>query len=219
VIPERVFALPGTTAVQETTFVADTVAQQVNRRVPDLGLALSWTHRAFGLDAAAHLALAGELQRADPLARVHVTYGLGPRISAVAGVVSRSAIPSRGVPARQFATIGIRIRGGGVVGAATGASSRPSASEFRAANEGDDQVAFAVRAVGATRVEVAGDFTHWAPLDLQRAPDGWWRARVRLARGLHQVSIRVDGGRWTAPPGLSPVQDDFGATVGLLVMQ
>jgi hypothetical protein len=33
------------------------------------------------------------------------------------------------------------------------------------------------------------------------------------------LSIRVDAGRWTAPPGLPPVRDEFGETVGLLVVR
>jgi 1,4-alpha-glucan branching enzyme len=100
-----------------------------------------------------------------------------------------------------------------------GGSPDAKASEFRVVRDTTGQVTLAVRAAQAQRVEVAGDFTHWEPLDLRRGADGWWSARVRAAPGAHQLSIRVDGARWTAPPGLPPVRDEFGATVGLLTVQ
>jgi 1,4-alpha-glucan branching enzyme len=82
-----------------------------------------------------------------------------------------------------------------------------------------DRLTIAIRAPHAERVEIAGDFTRWAPLTLERLPGGWWQLRVPTRAGTHRVSVRVDGGRWLAPPGLPPVLDEFGGTVGLLVVQ
>ena len=217
-IPEKVFALPGTTVMQETTFVADTITRPANRRIPDFGLALSWAHHALAIDAAAHFALAGELRRTDPLARLEVRYDVTPRLSAIAGVVSRSAVRSADIRAGQVATIGLRIHGR-LAGREPNAPARGAvASDFRAISDAGGLVHLAVRAAGATHVEIAGDFTHWNPIALQRAKDGWWRASVRAGRGIHQLSVRVDGRNWIAPPGLRPIQDEFGATVGLLVV-
>jgi hypothetical protein len=218
-IPEKLFVLPGTTAIQETTYVADTVTRPATRRIPDLGLAVSYTYHALGIEAAAHLGLSSEPRHADPLARAQLTYALGPRVSVIAGVVSRSAVPALDIRARQFATLGVRLGGGRARNAGPNGSSRVSASEFRAVTDSSGQVSLAVRALGAQRVEVAGDFTHWAAISLQPASDGWWRARVTVAPGPHQLSVRVDAGRWRAPPGLSAVHDEFGTTVGLLVVQ
>jgi hypothetical protein len=40
-----------------------------------------------------------------------------------------------------------------------------------------------------------------------------------IAPGVHRVNIRVDGGAWRPPPGLSVVRDEFGGEVGLLVVR
>jgi hypothetical protein len=216
--PEQVWTLPGTSVRQETTYVADTVTRLGTRRAADLALALSWTRRALGIDAAAHVALATELRRADPLARVQLAYRLTPRVAATAGLVSGLAISSLDVPSRHVVTVGLRLSGGRGMRAAH-AASPTAASDFRATTESDGQIAIAVRAARAERVEVAGDFTQWAPLSLQRSRDGWWRARTHITTGPHRLSIRVDAGRWTAPPGLPPVRDEFGETVGLLVVR
>ena len=41
---------------------------------------------------------------------------------------------------------------------------------------------------------------------------------VRATPGVHHVSIRVNGGGWTAPPGLAAIDDDFAGQAGLLVV-
>jgi hypothetical protein len=91
----------------------------------------------------------------------------------------------------------------------------------------------------AQSVEVMGDFTDWTPVELvpldRRAGSGAAAARRRagrgdaandvwavalvLAPGVHRVNVRVDGGPWRPPPGLSVVRDEFGGEVGLLVVQ
>ena len=35
--------------------------------------------------------------------------------------------------------------------------------------------------------------------------------------GQHRISVRVDDGEWTAPPGLSAQSDGFDGTVGLFL--
>jgi hypothetical protein len=32
------------------------------------------------------------------------------------------------------------------------------------------------------------------------------------------MNVRVDGGTWVIPPGLLPLKDEFGGSVGLLVV-
>jgi hypothetical protein len=82
---------------------------------------------------------------------------------------------------------------------------------------------------GARRVELMGDFTDWtpvalAPLDRRAAGrgrdgDDVWLAELVIAPGVHRVNVRVDGGPWRPPPGLSVVRDEFGGEVGLLVVR
>ena len=217
--PESLFVLPGTTVSQETTYVADTVTRLSSRSVPDLGLGFSWARRSFAIGVAAHVAVGTDIQRFDPAANVEMAYNLSSRVAAIAAVQSRSSLPAVGIPARHTITFGFRIDGAGAARALPNASRRAAASEFRAVSDTIGQISLAVRAIGATQVAVAGDFSHWVPIELQRNDDGWWRATAHASPGAHQVSIRVDAGRWTAPPGLPPVHDEFGATVGLLIVR
>ena len=74
-------------------------------------------------------------------------------------------------------------------------------------------------APNAAAVEVAGDFTAWQPAALTRREGGWWTITLPIARGAHELNVRVDGGAWRVPPGLPAVADEFGGAVGLLVVE
>jgi len=76
-----------------------------------------------------------------------------------------------------------------------------------------------VRCDHASRVELTGDFTDWAPIPLTAAGGGWWGSELPIAPGLHQVQVRIDGGAWLAPPGLPTTQGDFAGTAGVLLVE
>jgi hypothetical protein len=82
-----------------------------------------------------------------------------------------------------------------------------------------DAVTVRVNAPGARTVEINGDFTNWIPVNLVPAGDGWWASTLPLKRGKYQMNLRVNGGDWTVPPGLLSMVDEFGGTVGLLVVE
>jgi len=90
---------------------------------------------------------------------------------------------------------------------------------FKARHPSKGLVALEISAVGAKTVEVSGDFTAWKPVRLTPSPDGVWRISLPIAVGAHQVNVRVNGGRWLVPPGLTPITDEFGGAVGLLVIE
>jgi hypothetical protein len=46
-----------------------------------------------------------------------------------------------------------------------------------------------------------------------------WVVDVAALAGLHRANIRVNGGRWTSPPGLASMDDDFAGEVGIFVVQ
>ena len=72
---------------------------------------------------------------------------------------------------------------------------------------------------GAKTVEVSGDFTLWKPVRLMASP-GRGMASV-ASDGARNPSgqLRVNGGKWIVPPGLTPITDEFGGAVGLLVVE
>ncbi len=69
---------------------------------------------------------------------------------------------------------------------------------------------------GANRGELAGDFSAWRAVAMERA-GACWEQVVALAAGLHRLNVRVDGGPWAPPPGL-PVEAGTFGDVGLLVV-
>jgi 1,4-alpha-glucan branching enzyme len=95
----------------------------------------------------------------------------------------------------------------------------PAAIGFIAQRGANAAVTVRVNAPGARTVEINGDFTNWAPVKLAPAADGWWTSTLPLKRGKYQMNLRVNGGDWTVPPGLLSMIDEFGGTVGLLVVE
>jgi hypothetical protein len=217
-VPAVLVSVDGGTTVQDTALVPDTVTRLGSTAIPDLGLTLAWARKALGVEAGVNLGLAREMRRVDPLGTLRLTYDVNERLSAIGALTSRAGVAVRDLPAAQMVTVGIRIRGGQGHRERVG-TFVAKATEFRAARDTADCLTITIRAQHAERVEIAADFTRWAPLNLERLAGGWWRARVQTPPGTHRVSVRVDGGRWNAPPGLPPLHDEFGATVGLLVIQ
>ncbi|MDQ6634275.1 MAG: glycogen-binding domain-containing protein [Gemmatimonadota bacterium] len=74
-----------------------------------------------------------------------------------------------------------------------------------------------VRAPGARRVEVMGDFTEWEPIELAPTGDVFSRA-VTMTPGTHRVVVRIDGGEWQPAANTPAVDDDLGGRVGLVVV-
>jgi hypothetical protein len=72
---------------------------------------------------------------------------------------------------------------------------------------------------GAQLVEINGDFTNWIPVPLLPAAGDKWSVSVLMKSGKYQMNMRVDGGQWIVPPGLLSMADEFGGTVGLLVIE
>lgn len=76
-----------------------------------------------------------------------------------------------------------------------------------------------VRAPGARRVEIMGDFTEWRSTELVPTPNGWWSIVTRITPGVRQLTVRVDGGAWTVPAGATVETDEFGAPVGVVIVR
>jgi hypothetical protein len=96
----------------------------------------------------------------------------------------------------------------------------PTVAEFVVRRTAADSVRLRVNAPRARVVEVTGDFTNWTPLRLEQSKDeDWWSATLQLRRGKYQMNVRLNGGQWIVPPGLLSMLDEFGGSVGLLVIE
>ena len=100
--------------------------------------------------------------------------------------------------------------------ASSGSSSSGARLEIKPDSGGTTHVV--VRALGATLVEIAGDFTDWQPVGLRHVEDDVWEAVLRISSGLHRVDVRVDGGNWLVPSGTTRTADDFEGEAGIFVV-
>jgi 1,4-alpha-glucan branching enzyme len=81
------------------------------------------------------------------------------------------------------------------------------------ANKTAEEQSFAIRAPGATRVQLVGDFTHWQklPINMRKGADGVWRSQVPLEPGTHHYRFLIDG-EWTDDPDCTlRVSNEFGS--------
>ena len=88
-------------------------------------------------------------------------------------------------------------------------------------DEGDTlRVLLLIDAPKAESVELMGDATQWVVTQMQKSRNSnRWRAELKLTPGLHRITVRADGGKWIAPPGLPVSNDDYGSPVGMIVVR
>ncbi|GLC27027.1 glycogen-binding domain-containing protein [Roseisolibacter agri] len=191
----------------------------------DLTAAVEWRGRR------GELALSSGLRRApaqfDGVRGIALASGVWwalPRVGVVASAGDQMADPLRGMPAVRHLSLGLRWRvapGRDDRAVAAPPSPAPVATAdapLAEAVEGPGETRrLRVRAPGAQRVEVRGDWTDWRPVALVRDGDAW-TVPESVPRGTRRLTVRVDGGAWRVPANLAGADDDFGSRVGLLVV-
>ncbi|HEX4628027.1 MAG TPA: glycogen-binding domain-containing protein [Gemmatimonadales bacterium] len=150
---------------------------------------------------------------------------LSERAALVLGGGRYPSDPVRGSLAARYLTAGVSLR----LSAPRRFGFRPPASPRGASADGPpadpgvrldvqvqwgEPVRLVVHAPDATRVELAGDFTDWEPVLLTSAGPGIWETSLQITSGMHRVNVRIDGGAWLAPTGVTRATDDFGGEVG-----
>jgi len=80
---------------------------------------------------------------------------------------------------------------------------------------------FVVYRPDAEQVALAGSFTGWEPLPLQRAgSSGYWELTLELPSGEHRFTYLTDGGRVFSDPTLpTRERDDFGGENSVLMVK
>jgi 1,4-alpha-glucan branching enzyme len=88
----------------------------------------------------------------------------------------------------------------------------PAAGTAAALDEAPRVVRFTLRAPGARRVAIVGDFNRWDPAATPlAAAAGRWEVEVPLTPGRHAYAFVVDGRRWVLDPAAPSERDpDFG---------
>lgn len=127
---------------------------------------------------------------------------LSPDIIALASVGRTVADPRFGTAGSFAASLGLSWR----------LAERSPAPPRRAAEvvgpvDGARRVRFRLRSPDAEQVAVAGSFSGWNLLPLQRRGDEW-TLEIELPPGTYQYAFLVDGASWTLPPEATGIVDD-----------
>jgi hypothetical protein len=164
-------------------------------------------------------------------ASANAVFWMTPRIALVAGLGNYPIDPTQGFPGGRFASLSVRLsRHEGPNGSnqpiddnsraeLPAANATPGVSFFEAKRRNADMVTLQVSVPGAQLVEINGDFTNWDPIKLILAGPDIWSITLPIKNGKYQMNVRVNGGKWVVPPGLLSMSDEFGGTVGLLVIE
>ncbi|MFL5487959.1 MAG: glycogen-binding domain-containing protein [Gemmatimonadaceae bacterium] len=153
-----------------------------------------------------------------------------PRLALVASGGSYPIDPTQGFPGGRYISLSVRIATGryGVRAPAARPLDSlppqrdvPSTLSFTSQQGRPGFVTLRVFAPDRQLVEISGDFTNWVPvrLDPDPASPGSWSATLPIKPGKYQMNVRVDGGPWVVPTGLLAMVDEFGGTVGLLIVE
>jgi hypothetical protein len=128
--------------------------------------------------------------------------------------------PTRGLPARRYASLGFMLAYWPIPRGTVPVESPANlvkAFEMRPAGEALQRVTARIGRV--ERVEIMGDFSDWAPVALERRGRDHWELLIPMGPGIHQINMRIDGGKWIAPPGIPSIKDDFNGEVGVVVIK
>lgn len=202
------------------------VAMGDSIRYADGQLSVSQQRGKLELAAVAGGRVGDQLQSLGGTTRVwgnlSATAWLKPRVAVVVGGGNYPIDPTQGFPGGRYISLGFRFsQSARVVAApipAAVGSGDVGVAKFDV-QESPGSVTFRVLAPLAHSVEIAGDFSSWDPIQLSPAGNGWWITTRALSPGKYQMNLRVDGGKWAAPPGLLGMLDEFGGSVGLLIVQ
>jgi hypothetical protein len=167
-------------------------------------------------------------------ASASAVFWMTPGIALVAGIGNYPIDPTQGFPGGRFASLSFRLArrerpsegseaseptADEPAPSAPAASAMPVVTQFSAKRRTDSMVTLQVHVPGAQLVEINGDFTNWDPIKLAPAGADSWSVTVPMKSGNYQMNVRVNGGKWIVPAGLLSMSDEFGGTVGLLVIE
>jgi hypothetical protein len=189
------------------------------RRWSDVEFRGSWSLGPAAFDVAAGARRGLDSLRYATWARVGTAIELTPMLSITAAAGREPSRIVLGIPPARYARLGLRVAPAALSRPALPAPVRASPASFAIRGADSGYYVVSVRVPRARTVELSGDFDAWTPIALQQVRPGVWEVALRLASGTYRMNLRVDGDRWTAPPGTPTVADEFNGTVGLVVVR
>ncbi len=145
------------------------------------------------------------------------TLQLTDRVALIGGAGRQLADPVRGLPQADIITASLRVSLGPKPLPVMQRSTIADATVEPLAGGGGGELVVRVFSAEWLEVEVAGDFSEWRPVPMERE-GSYWVARIRLRSGKYHIGVRTNQGPWRAPRNLARVRDDFGGESGLIVV-
>ena len=211
------------TVVPRPSFSTMPVATDCRRysRFADLEGAMHWEYAAFELSAHTGYRF-GESYDVTPDSRrwaaATATYWITSQVAAVIGGGRLPASPTRGLPARNYASFGMVFAYSPVSHGTVPVVRTAMVRSFAVRSSPSGMEKLTVRIGGVESVEVMGDFSDWQPVPMIRHGRDLWDLALALDPGVHRLYVRVDGGPWLPPPGMPTLRDAFGGEVGMMVV-
>ncbi len=176
--------------------------------------------------AGVRTAIGGYDEFPDPWGSVNATAWVLRTVGITAGIGSYPTDPGQDLPAAKYVTLGVRITPKSVRRSSTvlsadvlGVPAREVPPAMTVTNGPSGRRTISFHAPSARGVEIMGDFTDWIPMQMTAAgPAGTWEISLPVSSGVHQVNVRVDRGQWSVPAGLAAIRDEFGGSVGILLV-
>src|SRR5439155_1622838 len=130
------------------------------------------------------------------------SYGSAPRTVLAAGAGAWLRLPEltlRVSPRHTMSRGSMAPRGSGADG-----TDAPTSARLEVQVDRSRPVRLVVHVADATRVEVAGDFTDWQPLALNRTGGDLWEVVLPITSGVHRLDIRSHCSACMRPAGTTP---------------
>lgn len=201
--------------------VGDSSRRSNMQRWAETQAGLAWEGRRLS----AEVAMGGRLASRDVPRGAWASADLAVRLAAPVSLVLGGGSSTGGRFAldaeHRFITLGFRVSPHLT---STLVAQRPptpvaALSAFAIDAAGTGRYRLSITAPRASRVEISGDFTAWKATRLEQEADGRWALTLPLTAGTHRLNVRLDGGSWIAPPGLTTMSDDFAGEVGVIVIE
>jgi hypothetical protein len=216
----------------DAAFVVSPVAIDT-LRYADNQLTLFWARRTIDVQALLGFRAGDQLTELGATARtwgsVSAVAWLRPNIAAVLSGGTYPIDPTQGFPGGRFFSVSIRLARGverrlrsageTIAPATVSTEDTPAVERFNWQRSGAHHVTLTVSAPRAVTVDVTGDFTNWSPVTLASSGNGSWTLTLPMEPGRYQMNLRINDGKWIVPPGLLAMSDEFGGTVGLLIIE
>ncbi|HEY6089825.1 MAG TPA: glycogen-binding domain-containing protein [Gemmatimonadaceae bacterium] len=216
------------------TFTANPTVVEDSIKYLDAQWSLSWARERLELGALVGTRLGNQLTALGGNTRswgsLSAVRWMTHRLALVASGGTYPIDPTQGFPGGRFVSLSLRVAARSAHVAVPLSAPKnhtemnspeilPVLTRFAAERTATGVVTLKVDAPRARVVEVSGDFTSWMPVSLARTSDGSWAVTLPIRRGKYQMNVRLDGGKWLVPPGLLPMVDEFGGSVGLLIIE